>query len=59
MDQNIVKGTTKGIECLILHKKLDFFFLGPFETMVIMAHYSFLTRMNVKKLKLKIYLIQF
>jgi hypothetical protein len=27
-------------------------------TMVIMAHYSFLAHMNVKKLKLKIHLIQ-
>jgi hypothetical protein len=34
----------------------DFFLKNfwPFETMVIMAHYSFLTHMNVKKLKLKI-----
>jgi hypothetical protein len=41
------------------HKKLKFFFLVPFETMVIMTHYSFLTHMNVNKLKLKIHLIQF
>jgi 5-bromo-4-chloroindolyl phosphate hydrolysis protein len=39
-------------------KNKDFFF-GAFETMVIMAHYSFLTHMNVKKIKLNIHLIQF
>jgi len=36
-----------------------FFFFGSVETMVIIAHYSFLTHMNVKKLELKINLIQF
>jgi len=40
------------------HKKLEISF-GPFETMVIMAHYSFLTHMNVMKFKFKIHLIQF
>jgi hypothetical protein len=40
-------------------KNYSFLFFFPFETMVIMAHYSILTHMNVKKLKLKIHLIQF
>jgi hypothetical protein len=43
----------------LCHKKLKIFIYLPFETMVIMAHYSFLTHMNVKKIKLKIHLIQF
>jgi len=42
------------------HEKLYLFYLFfPFETMLIMARYSFLTHMNIKKLKLKIHLIQF
>jgi len=40
-------------------KKLRFIYFLPFETMVIMAQYSFLTQMNVKKIKSKIDLIQF
>jgi hypothetical protein len=40
-------------------KNYLFIYLSPFESMVIMAHSSFLTHMIVKKLKLKIHLIQF
>jgi hypothetical protein len=36
-----------------------FIYFFPFETMIIMAHYSSLTHMNVKILKLRIHLIQF
>jgi hypothetical protein len=59
MGQNTCKGATKGIGCQILLQKIIDLFFWSFETMVIMAHYSFLTHMNVKKLKLKIHLIQF
>jgi hypothetical protein len=38
--------------------KLDLF-IFQFETMVIMAHFILLTHRNVKKLKLKIHLIEF
>jgi hypothetical protein len=41
------------------HEKQKIFFFLPFETMVIMAHLFFLTHMNIKKIKLKIHLIQF
>jgi hypothetical protein len=43
----------------VRHKKLEIYLFFPFETMVIMAHHSLLTHMNVKKLKLKIHLRQF
>jgi hypothetical protein len=58
------KELKRTLDIRFCHKKLKiylllFFFLLPFETMVIMAHCPFLTHMNVKKLKLKIYFIQF
>ncbi len=34
-------------------KKLEIYLFIPFETMVIIAHYSFFTHMNGKKLKFK------
>jgi hypothetical protein len=52
------KEPQKVLDVKFCHKKLEnFLFFWPFETMLIMAHYSFLTHMNVKKLKLKIHLI--
>jgi hypothetical protein len=52
------KGPKRALDVRFYHKKLEFFFLGPFETMVVMAHYSFLTHMSVKNFKLIIHLIQ-
>jgi len=53
------KEPQKVLDVNFYHKKLEIFFFGPFETMVVMTHYSFLTHMNVMKLKLKIHLIHF
>jgi hypothetical protein len=41
------------------HKRCQMPNFWEFETMLILAHYSSLTHMNVKKLKLKIHLLQF
>jgi hypothetical protein len=56
------KEAWKALDVRFYHKTILIFiylFILSFETMVIMAHYSFLTHMNVKKFKLKIHLIQF
>jgi hypothetical protein len=55
LGQNIVKG--RQLSNYVI--KNESFSFKLFETMVIMAHYSFLTHMHIKKLKLKIHLIQF
>jgi hypothetical protein len=44
----------RALDVRFYHKKLQFFFFfWVIETMVIMAHYSFLTHMNVKKFNWK------
>jgi len=55
--QNTLKGAKKALDLKNCNKYLDFIYFLPFETMVIMAFF-FITHMNVKKLKLKIHLIQ-
>jgi hypothetical protein len=54
-----LKESQKALNVGFCHKNWRFIYLFPFETMVIMAHYSFLTHMDVKKLNLKIHLTQF
>ncbi len=57
--QRLGQNTFKGGPIKNYHEKLETFLFFPFETMVIMESYSFITHINVKKLKLKIHLIQF
>jgi len=54
-----LKESQRALDVRFCHKNWRFIYLFPFETMVIMAHYSFSTHMDVKKLKLKIHLIHF
>ncbi len=58
LGQNTFKGDWKGLDVINCHSKLEIY-LFPYETMIIITSYLFIIQMNVKKLKLKIHLIQF